>query len=204
MLSQSRSLTARVKAIFLRRHGMLRTAEALREGIHPRMLYKLRQEGALVEVSRGLYRLADLPPMGDPDLATIAAKVPAGVVCLISALAWHELTIQVPHEIHLALPKDHKAPRLAYPPLRIFHYDLKSFREGITVEELDGVPVRIFNPEKTLADCFKFRNKIGLDAALEALKTYMRRRTKNLDALQRYARVCRVDRVMRPYLEALL
>src|SRR5579864_3128104 len=117
---------------------MLRTKEALREGIHPRTLYALRKKGILMEMTRGLYRLANLPPLGNPDLATVALKVPAGVVCLISALAFHELTTQIPHEIYIALPKNQKAPRLVHPPIRAFHYGLNSHREGISVHELDG------------------------------------------------------------------
>lgn len=204
MTSRGQDPIKRAKEVFRRHQGMLRTRAALREGIHPRTLYALRKEGILTEMARGLYRLTDLLPLGNPDLATVALKVPGGVVCLISALAYHELTTQVPHEVHLAFPKDRKSPRLTHPPLRIFHYDSQSFREGIAVQKLDGVPVRIYNPEKTLADCFKFRNKIGLDAALEALKLYMRRKSKDLTGLQRYARLCRVERVMKPYLEALL
>ncbi len=204
MLPRIKPGVKRAMEIFRRHGGMLRTALALREGLHPRTLYALRKEGVVIELSRGLYRLADLPPLGHPDLATVALKVPKGVICLISALAVHELTTQVPHEVYLAFPKDRKPPRLSNPPLRIFHYDSPSFQEGIDIHKLDGVAVRIYNPEKTLADCFKFRNKIGLDAALEALKLYMGRRSKDLAGLQKYARLCRVERVMKPYLEALL
>ena len=189
---------------FRRHGGMLRTTQALRLGIHPRTLYALRKQRAVIELSRGLYRLANLPTLGNPDLATVALKVPSGIVCLISALAYYELTTQVPHEVHLALPKGRKPPRLKRPPLRIFHYDPHSFREGVAIQETDGAPLRIYNPERTLADCFKFRNKIGLDVALEALKLYMRRSKKDLTGLQKYARLCRVERVMKPYLEALL
>lgn len=190
--------------IFRRHGGILRTAEALRKGIHPRSLYALRKQGTVIELSRGLYRLANLPPLGNPDLATVALKAPGAVVCLISALAYHELTTQVPHEVHLALRKGRKPPRLGSPPIRVFRYDAKSFGEGVVVHRLDGVSVPIYAPERTVADCFKFRNKIGLDAALEALKLYMRQRKKDLPALQRYVRLSRVERVMKPYLEALL
>jgi predicted transcriptional regulator of viral defense system len=204
MKTPDRSSTDRAKEVFRRHRGILRTGEALRNGIHPRTLYALRSEGTLVGMARGLYRLADLPPLGNPDLATVALKVPGGVICLISALAHHELTTQVPHEVHLALPQGWKRPHLAHPPLRVFRYDAPSYKEGIEHLKLDGVSVRIYSPEKTLGDCFKFRNKIGLDVALEALKTYMGRRGRDLRALAHYAKVCRVERVMRPYLETLL
>lgn len=204
MPSRQNGLIERAKEVFRRHDGMLRTSAALREGIHPRTLYALRKEGVLVQLARGLYRLSDLPPLGNPDLATVALKVRGGVICLISALAYHHLTTQVPHEVHLALPKDQKPPRLDHPPLRIFHFDRQSYGEGVAVQTIDRVPVRIYSSEKTIADCFKFRNKIGLDVALEALKTYMGRRKKDLRTLAHCAKICRVERVMRPYLEALL
>lgn len=204
MGTRSKNSTEKAVDIFRRHQGMLRTKEALVKGIHPRTLYALRKEGMVVEMARGLHRLAKLPPLGNPDLATVALKVPESVICLVSALAFHELTTQVPHEVYVALPKDQKAPRLVHPPIRVFHYDGRPYRQGFAEHRLDGVTVRIYTPEKTLADCFKFRNKIGLDAVLEALKLYMRRKSKDLDTLQKYARLCRVERIMRPYLEALL
>jgi predicted transcriptional regulator of viral defense system len=107
-----------------------------------------------------------MPPLREPDLATVAKRVPGGVVCLISALAFHELTTQIPHEVHLALRRSARTPALAYPPLHVFRFSDAAFAAGIELHLLDGVPVRIYGPEKTLADCFKFRNKIGLDVAL--------------------------------------
>src|SRR5713101_1847042 len=157
----------REKRAFSRSGGLLRTAAALRAGIHPRTLYDMRDEGVVEQLSRGLYRLADLPALSNPDLVTVALKIPAGVVCLISALAYHEITTQVPHEVHVALPRGSKPPRVSYPPLRIFTYSHDSFSAGVETHKLDGVLVRIFDPEKTVADCFKFRHKIGLDVALE-------------------------------------
>ncbi len=135
---------------------------------------------------------------------TVALKVPAGVICLISALAYHELTTQIPHEVYLALPRGAEPPRLEHPPLRLFWFTGKAFTEGVETHEVDGVPVRIYGAEKTLADCFKYRNKIGLDTAIEALKRYVRGRHTQIDTLMSYARICRVEKVMRPYLEALL
>jgi len=190
--------------IFLESGGLLRTKEAIRSGIHPRRLYEMRDAGLLERLSRGLYRLADLPPLGDPDLVSVAIKVPTGVLCLISALAFHELTIEVPHQIYLALPRGTEPPRLKHPPVRLFWFTGKAFTEGIEVHEVDGVKVRIYCAEKTVADCFKYRNKLGLTTAIEALKLYRERRGLRLDELMKFAAVCRVERVMRPYLEALL
>lgn len=184
--------------------GVMRTSEALRLGIHPRTLYAMRDEGLLERLGRGLYRLADLPPLGNPDLVAVALKVPGGVICLISALAYHELTTQIPHEVYLALPRGAEPPRLEHPPVRVFWFTGKAFTEGVETHEVDGVPVRIYGAEKTLADCFKYRNKIGLDTAVEALRRYVRGRRARIDTLMTYARICRVEKVMRPYLEALL
>jgi len=192
------------KRLFRRYGGVLRTSEALRLGIHPRTLYAMRDQGLLERLSRGLYRLADLPPLGNPDLVAVALKVPGGVICLISALAYHELTTQIPHEVYLALPRGAEPPRLEHPPVRVFWFTGKAFTEGVETHKVDGVPVRIYGAEKTLADCFKYRNKIGLDTAVEALRRYVRGRHARIDTLMGYARICRVEKVMRPYLEALL
>jgi predicted transcriptional regulator of viral defense system len=194
----------KAKKVFQRHGGVLRTSEALRLGIHPRTLYAMRDEGVLECLSRGLYRLSDLPPLGSPDLVAVALKVPAGVVCLISALAYHQLTTQIPHEVYLALPRGTEPPRLDYPPIRTFWFTGKAFAEGIATHKVDGVPVRIYGVEKTLADCFKYRNKIGLDTAVEALKGYVSSRRVDVDKIMGFARICRVEKVMRPYLEAML
>jgi predicted transcriptional regulator of viral defense system len=189
---------------FNRGGGVLRTSAALRAGIHPRRLYQMRDSGVVERLGRGLYRLADLPPLSNPDLVTVAGKVPAGVVCLISALAYHEITTQIPHEVQLALPRGAEPPRLEHPPLRVFWFSGRAFTEGIERHKVDGIVMRVYSPEKTLADCFKYRNKLGLDTVLEALRLYRTRRRTKVDQLMRFARVCRVEKVMRPYLEALL
>jgi len=189
---------------FIQHGGLLRTGAALRAGIHPRTLYDMRNQGVVEELSRGLYRLADLPALSNPDLVTVALKIPAGVVCLISALAYHEITTQIPHEVHLALPRGTEPPRLKHPPLRVFWFTGRSFTEGIERHKVDGIGLRVYSLEKTLADCFKYRNKLGLDTVLEALRLYRSRKRPNVDELLKFARVCRVEKVMRPYLEALL
>jgi len=192
------------KKVFRRHGGVLRTSEAIRLGIHPRTLYAMHDAGVLECLSRGLYRLSDLPPLGNPDLVAVALRVPAGVICLISALAYHELTTQIPHEVYLALPRGAEPPRLDHPPVRIFWFTGRAFAEGIDKHQVDGAPIRVYGVEKTLADCFKYRNKIGLDTAIEALKRYISGRRVDVEKLLAYARICRVEKVMRPYLEALL
>jgi len=183
---------------------VLKTKDALRLGIHPETLYRMRDSGTLATLGRGLYRLSELPPLGNPDLVTVAMKVPSSVICLISALAFHELTTQIPHEVYLALPRGMEPPRLDHPPLRIFWFSRRVFAYGLESHKLDGTHVQIYSPEKTVADCFKYRNKTGLDIAREALKNYLERRKRNLGALLEAADVCRVSKVMRPYLEALV
>jgi predicted transcriptional regulator of viral defense system len=190
--------------IFRDRGGVLKTGEALSAGIHPRTLYEMHRSGILEQLARGLYRLADLPPLGSPDLVSVSLKIPNGVICLISALAYHEITTQVPHEVYVALERGTETPRLAHPPIRIFWFSGEAFTHGIQTHKIDGVSVRIYSPEKTIADCFKYRNKIGLDTAIEALKLYREKKRFKSEDLLEIARVCRVGRVIRPYLEALL
>lgn len=194
----------RAKDLLSSQSGAFRTGDALKAGIHPRTLYAMRDQGAIERLGRGMYRFADMPAMENPDLATVALKVPKGVICLISALSWHEMTSEIPHEIYLALPRGAEKPRLAYPPLRIFWFQSHAFEEGVEDYDVDGIRVRIYSPEKTLIDCFKYRNKIGLDVALEALKLYRQRKRFKADELMRFARICRVEKIMRPYLEATL
>jgi predicted transcriptional regulator of viral defense system len=195
---------ARAVKIFKNQGGILRTAQALKAGIHPGTLYAMRDSGVLEVISRGVFRLSDSPPLGNPDLVTVATRVPSGVICLISALAFYELTTQIPHEVHVALPRGAEEPRLDYPPIKTYRFSAEAFTAGVDVHDLDGVAMRIYNPEKTLADCFKFRNKVGLDSVVEAIRFYRERRTIKVDDLMRYAAVCRVNRIMRPYLEAIL
>jgi predicted transcriptional regulator of viral defense system len=204
MANRTHIPTENARELFLAHGGTLHTGEALRLGIHPRTLYAMRDSGILEQISRGLFRLTELPPFGNPDLVTVALKIRNGVICLISALAFHELTTQVPHEVYVAVKQGSEPPRLPYPPVRLFWFSGEAFSEGVQIYKVGGVPVRIYGPEKTVADCFKHRNKIGLEVALEALKTYRRRKSFNVDKLLHSARVCRVENIMRPYLETLL
>jgi len=194
----------RAREIFRRHGGMLRMSQAIRAGIHRRTLYAMRDKGVVHKLCRGLYRLADLPPLGNPDLVSVAVRAPSGAICLVSALAYHEITSQIPHEVYLALARGAEPPRLAHPPVRTFWFTPRAFAAGIETHEVDGVPVRIYSPPKTVADCFKYRNKIGLDVAIEALKLCWQRKRCTVDNLMHFARICRVEKVMRPYLEAVV
>jgi predicted transcriptional regulator of viral defense system len=191
-------------ALFRENRGILRTAEALALGIHPRTLYALRDAGMLERLGRGLYRLAGLPPLSNPDLVTVALRVPEGVICLVSALAFHDLTMQIPHVVDVAVPQGHRRPYLEYPPLHVFRFSGAAWHEGVETYRIDDVPVRITNPAKSVADSFKYRRKLGQDIALEALKRYREHSGFNVNTLLHYARVCRVEDVLTPYLEALL
>jgi predicted transcriptional regulator of viral defense system len=194
---------AREVELFRRHGGSLRMSEALRLGINRKTLYSMRDAGVLETITRGLYRLASLDPLAHPDLVTVATRIPRGVLCLISALSFHELTTQVPHTVDVALERGTRKPRLDHPPTRFFWFSGPAFREGVETHKLDGVPVRVFDPEKTLADCFRYRNQLGTDVVLEALHLWRERRRKKLDALLKYARMRHVERAMRPYLEAM-
>ncbi len=190
---------------FLRRHkGPFRTSEILGAGVHPRVLYGLRDSGLIEKLSRGLYQNADAEPPAEPDLVIVARRLPQAVVCLVSALSFHGLTTQIPRAVFIALPKGAASPRLSYPPLSIHRFDGRAFREGVEIHDAGGARIKVFNPEKTLVDCFKFRNKIGMDVVQEALRLYKTRQKIDHNGLMRYAEICRVAKVMKPYLEAFL
>ena len=190
--------------LFEQRGGAVRMSDVLREGINRRTLYAMRDEGVLTQLSRGVFRLASLPELGTPDLVTVSARVPSGVVCLISALSFHELTTQIPHAVDIALPRGATAPRIDYPPVNIYWFSSAAFTSGVENPKVDGQKLRVYSPEKSVADAFKYRNKLGLDVALEALKLWRARRRASIERLLEQARVCRVERVIRPYLEAML
>ena len=178
--------------------------EALRLGINRYTLYSLLENGIIEQVTRGVYRLAELPPINNPDLVTVALRYPDSVVCLVSALSYHEITTQIPHAVSIAVERNTRIPTLDYPPLRVHRFSDKAYSSGIDEHMIDGVPVKIYSPEKTIADCFKFRMKIGMDVVLEALKLYNSRKKADLGNLLRFGEICRVKNVMMPYLEVSL
>lgn len=183
--------------------GLLRTRDVDNAGAPRSVLAQLVQEGQLQKLSRGLYTLPDRESSAHASLAEVAARSSQGVICLISALRFHELTTQQSSDVWLAIPQKSHPPKIEYPPLRIVHMSGDAISQGIETVSVAGVPVRVFSVEKTVADCFKFRNKIGLDVALEALHEAWRAKRINMDELWRYAQVCRVTNVMRPYMESL-
>jgi len=183
--------------------SVLRTRDLEAHGIWRAQLRDLVAQGALKRVGRGLYSQPNYEMGENHSLAEVGKRVPMGTVCLLSALRFHGLTTQQPHEVWLALDGKARLPKVDCLPLRIFRFSGASLREGREEHLIEGVPVRIYNPAKTVADCFKYRNKIGLDVALEALRDSWRERQCDISELMHYARICRVANVMRPYLESL-
>ncbi len=202
----SKKETAATKAIGIinQHNGIIRTKEAINAGIHSRTIYKLRNEGVVEEISRGIFRLAKSKPISNPDILTVAMRIPNGVFCLISALSYFNITTQIPHKVFIALPKGAETPRINYPPISVHRFSRDSFTQGIQQENIDGIKVNFYCPEKTIMDCFKFRNKIGMDIAIEALKFYKSRNKLDVDKLLKYARICRIENIVKPYLEAVI
>jgi len=195
-------MTKSPESIFRKHGGQLHMSEALDHGITRYMLYSLRDKGVVEQVTRGVYRLVEMPAISNPDLVAVSLRYPNAVVCLISALAYHEITAQIPHAVSIAIPRGSRKPALDFPPIHAYIFSDTAYNAGIEKHRIDGATVCVYNPEKTLADCFKFRNKIGMDVVLEALRMYRTRKRFDLGELLKYARICRVEKVMAPYLEA--
>ena len=181
--------------------GTAHTAEILAAGVHPRDLYAARDAGRLVEVSRGVFRLADLP-LTEPDLLVVATRMPRAVLCLVTALHLHALTEEIPRAVHVALPRGGHPARLDHPPLEVYHFSPASLAVGVETRVIDGVPVRVTTPAKSVVDAFKFRSRVGADVARESLRELLRRRLASPADVDAMSRVCRVQAVVRPYLEA--
>ncbi len=186
-----------------RKAGILRLTDLTEKGIHPEHLRRLHQKGLLVKIGRGLYTLSEASNSGNFTLAEVTKKVPRGVICLLSALRFHEIGTQSPPDVWIALDRKAARPQIDSPRLRVMRFSDAAYSSGVETHKIDGVSVRVYCPAKTVADCFKYRNKIGLDVALEALRDCRRRRKCTIDNLWKYAKVCRVANVMRPYLEAI-
>ncbi len=197
--------SAQEKAIefFRKRGGLARTTEALAHGIHRRTLYGLRDEGVLVGVSRGLFQLAEMEVPAEVSLAEVAKRVPNGVTCLVSSLAFHELTTQTPHYIWLAVERKARKPKVEYPPVRVFHFSGEAFSSGIVKHRIAHQAVQIYDAPKSIIDCFRWRKAVGLDVILEATKAYLKRSGSSPALLMKYAKICGVEKLVTPYLEAM-
>ncbi len=188
----------------LAQQGLLRVCDLTSRGLHPEYLRRLYQKGLVRREGRGLYIAANAEISVHYGLAQVAKRIPHGVICLLSALSFHEIGTQLPHQVWMAIDRRAAKPKMQFPPLRVMRFSGVALTEGIETYQIEGVPVQIFNPAKTVADCFKYRNKIGLDIALEALKECIRDRRITMDDLWHFAKVCRMTNVMRPYMEAIV
>ncbi|MFM8899862.1 MAG: AbiEi antitoxin N-terminal domain-containing protein [Burkholderiales bacterium] len=183
---------------------VLRAADVREQGWSPQLLVSLHQSGKLQRVARGLYSLPDVEMSEHQALIEVCKRLPKAVLCLLTALQYHGMGTQMPHQVWVALPHGTQTPALAYPPLRITRLRGAAYTEGIQTVIEQGVPLRVYNAAKTVTDCFKFRHKIGLDVALEALKEAWRARQVTMAELNHYAKINRMERVMQPYLEAVV
>jgi predicted transcriptional regulator of viral defense system len=193
---------ARVVAL-IDHHGLVRARDVQRAGIPTVYLTRLVRAGILDRVARGLYARASSPPSEHVSLAEVAKLAPKGVICLLSALAFHGLGTQNPHRVWLALPHKSTPPSTVPARLAVVRMHPRALEAGVETHRIDGTPVPIFDPSKTIADLFRFRTRVGLDVALEALKAYWASDHRNLEALRGYARIDAVENVLQPYLEAV-
>jgi predicted transcriptional regulator of viral defense system len=199
---KTRDLNAALKA-FRDKGGTLRTRDLIALGVHTDALYALRESGRVVELGRGLYRLAEVGEADHPDLAVVAARAPNAAVCLISALSYHNITTQIPSSVHLAVPRGSYHYITLSMPVTLYRFNPKTFNEGLETHHIGGMPLKIYSAARTVVDCFKFRNKLGLDIPLEALRlARQRKRVQNRELLH-YARLLRVENPMSPYLQAI-
>lgn len=182
----------------------VRSKDVEAKGIPREYLLRLHRRGVLRRAARGVYALAHGKVSEHNSLAVVAKVVPHAVVCLLSALRFHDLTTQDPYQIWIAIDNKARCPSLRSPSLRVVRFSGIALAQGIEMHKIEGVPVRIYGIEKTIADCFKYRHKIGIDVAVEALRDALKQRRATIDEIHRFAKVCRVDKVMRPYIEALI
>ena len=186
------------------KNRLLRARELESAHIDRSELRRLTAAGVLERVTRGVYRIANASVTESHTVAAVLKRVPQATVCLLTALQMHGLTTQLPHQVWIAIDPKARRPQLADLPIRVVRFSGAALTAGVESREIEGVTVRLYGPAKTVADCFKYRNKIGLDIAIEALRDYRRRYPKRGDELSEYARVCRVSSVMKPYLEAIV
>jgi len=184
--------------------GMVSYKEIIKAGFNKAFLKDNLDSGRIQKVDRALYRLSDDFTLSNPDLVAVSIKVSKGVVCLISALAFHEATSEIPHYVNIAIPRGAWANKINYPPVKFYHFVSKAWEAGIEKHEIEEYQIKVYSLAKTVADCFKFRNKIGIDVAREALKTAITEKGVQPKEIMKYAEICRVDNIIKPILEAML
>ena len=188
----------------VKRHGIIRPRDMDEYGIHRKYIQELYSLGILTRIGRGLYTLPETEPSENRSIAEACKRVPSGIICLLSALRFHDLTTQSPYEIWMAIDHKARSPKEHGIPIRIARFSGEVLTSGVEQHNIEGVSIRVYNPAKTVADCFKFRNKIGLDVAMEALRDCHNSRKCTMDELWKYAKICRVANIMKPYIESLI
>ena len=201
---KSQHIRDQALGVFRSHGGVLRTSEAIASGIHPRILYELRDSGQIEQLMKGVYALPGLPGINQPDFAAISKKVPSGVICLMSALYFHELTVQIPRWVDIAIRQNYHPPAISYPPVQFHWFSNAVFDSGVETHDIGGIAVKIYSREKSIVDCFRLRRKVGVDVALEALKLYWRQGHADLDLLRSLAKASRALRIMTPYIESVI
>jgi len=201
------TMQSRTQALinFFRKHGgIIRFSAILKSGFHPDSLVTLKKGKKVEKIGRGLYRLTNYIPGSHPDLVTASLQSPRGVICLLSALAFHEATSEIPKYVDIAIPRNTHANRIKYPPVRFYQFASEAWRTGIEEHKIEGCKIRVYSLSKTVADCFKFRNKIGMDVARDALKVAVTEKNIKPKDIMQFAKICRVDGIIKPILEAML
>lgn len=189
---------------FVRQRGVVRPRDLDEIGVPREQLRRLCQTGLVERRGRGIYVSADATPTENDTIAEAARRVPEGVVCLLSALRYHDLTTQAPFEVWIAIDRKNRLPTVDYPPIRFVRFSGDALSFGVEAKQVGKVPIRVYSPAKTVADCFKYRNKIGLDVAIESLRDCWKQKKATSDELWEAAKVCRMANIMRPYMEALV
>ncbi len=190
---------------FLKKKGGLASyAEIIDAGFHKAILKAVLNSGQIQKIDRGLYRLSGGCTLSSPDLVAVSIKIPKGIVCLLSALAFHEATNEIPHYVDIAIPRGAHANKMKYPPVRFYRFASNTWKPGIEEHEIEDHKIKVYNLAKTIADCFKFRNRIGTDVARDALKVAVTEKGIKPREIIHYARICRVDSIVKPILEAMI
>ena len=190
--------------VFKVHNGYARSKDILTEGIHSRDIKKIVDEGKVIRVKKGLYRIAETPVISNRSFIDLACAVPEGVICLLSALSYYQLTTFNPSIISMAIHRKSWRPKIEYPPVEFYYFSTKQFESGIDEIKINGQTVRIYGPEKTICDCFRYRNKLGTDIAKEGLSEYLNRKDRDLEKLLEYAEICRIKPLLQTWLTAMV
>ena len=193
-----------ITKLFKANKGFARTSDMITRGIHPREIKEMLDKGRIKLVKRGIYRSAEMDIISHRGFIDLKRVVPGGVICLLSALAYFELTTFNPSVISMALPRGMRRPKVLYPPVEFYYFSSRQFEAGINEMKIGGHKIRIYCPEKTICDCFRYRNKLGLDMVKEGLSEYLKRKDSNLEKLLKYAQICRIKPLVQTWLNAMV